>query len=417
MLVLIAAIVLAACPLLPVIYDIVASNPFETHDAIYITYLAGPVLLVFLGMAARVAMRDAVPQARQEKTRLLGVRASWIFLIVISWMLASTLLFGPDKGAGIFKLGEICLMAAVGLAAADLTRASGPGGMTRLWWALCLSITVASVASVGLFVNAQHLYIDRVVPGFIHIRMFGFSLAASIAVMTAFFVHTYGRREKFVFYVAVLTILWAVLFWTASRGGVVALVLSVGIGVVVIPRIRQVFWPWLAAMFVGFVLSLPIPGHGHGGALSMFDHEANVDSLSSGRMTLWSNVVEVAMERPLTGHGYAQFRALMETHNPKLVPNAHTHNIILETLLAIGIPGTLVLAAAAITVWFRWLADVRQTPSTERLAAFLVISVLYAYSFVDAVYYFPQTLLFFAIAAGILGVRRPQAGSVSTKSG
>ena len=401
-LVTLAAIVLAACPVLSVFFEITARDPFSAHGPIYATYYVGAIVFVFFGVAARVAGRGSgLPNSPVTPTRILGLKVSWFFLVVIAWMVTATLLLAPDKATGIFMIGELCLAVAVGIAAADLSRASGPVGMARLWWLLCMSVTITAVAAVIIHVSDPESYGDRGMPVYIHIRVFGFSLTASIAILTAFLAQGYADGRRRFPNLVLLTILWAILFWTASRGGIVALVLAMAFGASFIAPLRRVVLPWTAALCAGMVLSLAIPGQGHSGTVTLLD-----DTLGLGRWAIWTNVLELIAERPMTGYGYAQYQALMEAHNPRLVQYSHTHNIILESLLAVGVLGTLALAYVAITGWVGWLLELRKKPNLERMAAFLVVSVLYAYSLVDAVYFFLQATLFFAVASGILSARQ-----------
>ncbi|MGG7645466.1 O-antigen ligase family protein [Rhodovulum sp. YNF3179] len=405
----VASVILALCPVLALLLDVSSPELSEAHARIYVVYLIALLLVVFLGVAARLSLdRKRLAAIASEPGRLLGVRTNWLFLVIITWMLATTLLIGPEKGRGLFKIGEICLVVAFGLAISDLSKAGGPHAMARLWWVLALGFTIAAVASVAVQLESPERYGSGGSAGFIHIRMFGFSLAAAIAILTGFLAHSRGLRRRYAVCLAGLTVLWCVLFWTASRGGIATTIFATLLCAMFFVQLREVLVPWVAAIVVGFLLSLPIPGYFSTGTLTAIDHEMTVESLGAGRLNIWSNVLTLIGQSPWTGHGYAQFPALMEVHNPDLVRVAHAHNIVLESLLAVGIPGTLILAAAAIVVWFRWIFDVRKDNTVDRLAAFLVITVLYGYSFVDAVYYYPQSLLFFAVAVGILGSRQAQ---------
>jgi len=400
----IAAFLFAAGPVLGFFYDLAFEDLLFAQALNYLTHYIALILIVFLGVAARMSLiAQPRPSARAAPARLLGLRTSWIFLAVIAWMMVTTVMIGPDTGGGIFKIGEICLVVAVGLAVSDLAKAAGRHEMLRLWRVLAIAVALTAVAATALHISMPERFIGNRTPAFIHIRMFGFSLAAVITVFTAFLAGSQDAFRKTVFWLVLLTILWAILFWTASRGGIVSLVVAMGISMAFIPRLRRIALPWSGALGVGFLLSLLLPGEGNSGALTIFQHQLTAESMGAGRLELWAIDLMMIADRPWTGFGYAQHLSLIGLYSDRFLNMAHTHNIVLESLLAIGMPGTVLLAAAAIAVWIKWLLAVRKASDVTTLAAFLVVSALYAYSFMDGVYFYPQSLMLFALAAGVLG--------------
>jgi O-antigen ligase len=67
----------------------------------------------------------------------------------------------------------------------------------------------------------------------------------------------------------------------------------------------------------------------------------------TGRTDIWAQSLSLFEQRPVLGYGYASTRILFPeefvTLNAKALPPPHAHNVIIQSLVAMGIIGTLLL--------------------------------------------------------------------------
>ncbi|WP_333714502.1 O-antigen ligase family protein [Yoonia sp.] len=199
------------------------------------------------------------------------------------------------------------------------------------------------------------------------------------------------------------------LFWSGSRGGLIALAVSFG-AVLALSKTRNTkrLAIALACVAVGGVISvfLYLPSTSYG-ILPRIDaklSQGNVDAMSSGRLTLWKLTMSFIVEQPLLGYG-----ALPHKELPGFT-HGSAHNIILDAWLWFGIPlGTFALGCGAY-LWFRTCAIFRKADDPYLAAFFCVISTLAVYSLLSGPYARTFPVLLFAISAGVLlGSRRRTA--------
>jgi len=342
-----------------------------------------------------------------KQTLDIGRFAPSAFLLagLLIWAIGVTWINAPNKVIGLLKLTELTAFGMVGIAAARLHAAIGDHPFETGFRALAGGLVAALLLAMAGDILFSDTFEGNRVPGFIHIRIIGFSAAIAIALATGMLTAAEGKPEVSSALV-LLCLGWTVLFWSASRGGIVALVLSFALLAVLCVPLRRTWKPWLATLAVGFGLSIFIPGEGNSGAATIFAHQMNVDSLSAGRWELWKQVLGFVADRPWAGHGYAQYYTLAVDAGgdpERVMP--HTHNIVLEGWLAIGAPAALILALVALSAWLQWLRDLASATGELRISSTLLTSMLFAYAFVDGVYFYPKAAFPFAIAAGVLAGR------------
>lgn len=130
----------------------------------------------------------------------------------------------------------------------------------------------------------------------------------------------------------------------------------------------------------------------------------DVDEVTSGRLTLWSDAFEQFRADPWFGIGPDAYR-LSECCGPTTV---HAHNLLLQALMEFGIIGVLLLGVLIARAVGRYgglralLTGVRSTPENTALTAMLV--ALLAYSMIDGAYYSVYTLMNAAVLAGLWAV-------------
>ena len=326
----------------------------------------------------------------------------FMLLVLLLWALCVTLLNAQNLVVGIAKLGELSAFVILGIATASFSRGAGEEVFLKAFRALAAGLIAALILSMAADVGFRDVFENRRVPGFVHIRILGFSATIAIAITTAWLVRAEEQQQRWL-PALLLCLGWTVLFWSASRGGVLAFIATFAILGAFLAPLRRNWGPWLAALVTGFGLSYLVPGLGDTGTQTMFDHDLTVDGLSTGRWTLWEQTLGFVAAQPLIGHGYGQFHTLAVSAGglPETVM-PHSHNVILESALAIGWPATAVLGGLVIWSWIKWACNVRRDTSEAGLASLLVVSTLLIYALVDGVYFYPESALAFALAAGVL---------------
>ena len=371
------------------------------------------VLAVHYALAALLIAQIFIGPRPSPVTTAVKSYKVIVLLLLMEWAALTTLLHSQNTVFGLLKLTELAVFFLVGVAAAHICIRDGAPVFLRGFNALATGLVIALVLAMAADITFAEAFEDRRVPGFVHIRIFGFSATIAIAIATASLATSSDARGSRWFAMLLLTTGWTVLFWSASRGGMVALILAFAFLAVFLAPVRRVWLLWILALGMGFGLSFLFPGAGDSGTQTIFDHELTVNSLSTGRWSLWQQVLSLISVHPLTGHGYAQYHSLMVTAG-RLPENVmpHTHNIVLEAALAIGWPATGVLASLTAWAWAGWLRQVRAQTDELSLASLMTASTLGAYAFVDGVYFYPESAIVFALSAGILSSRSQHQLSV-----
>ncbi|WP_418317319.1 Wzy polymerase domain-containing protein [Piscinibacter sakaiensis] len=174
-------------------------------------------------------------------------------------------------------------------------------------------------------------------------------------------------------------LLVAAVVLTGSRTGALGIVLLAGWGVVdrsLSSSSRRLLWLLPVAYAVGWWLFKWWAAASLGSADAV-DRIASGGDVSSARFAIWSNTVELIRSHPLFGVGFGEFN-LVWTLTP--FPGRptqfydHSHNLVLQWLVELGIPlGMLLLAAAALSIWRCWRADSARPAARAPLLLILLI--------------------------------------------
>jgi O-antigen ligase len=199
------------------------------------------------------------------------------------------------------------------------------------------------------------------------------------------------------------------LFWSGSRGGVVAFAVSISIVLTLSQTknykgILSILLCILAGGVISYFLYLPSASFGIFARISQNLGEESIASMSSGRTELWHTTVSYILERPLTGYGYLPHKNLVG------FSHGSAHNIILDAWLWFGlIIGTLFMLLGML-FWLKAFVFFRKINDQYISALFCVVTTLFAYSLVSGPYARTFPLLLFAISCGtILGLRSSRA--------
>ncbi|NJL93799.1 MAG: O-antigen ligase family protein [Anaerolineae bacterium] len=217
----------------------------------------------------------------------------------------------------------------------------------------------------------------------------------SLPIVLAWALTARRREDRQALGLVVLGLVWVLLF-SLSRGAFLGLVAGVGVGLAgyLLPQLRLKRLPRralgaLAAflIFAGAVVLYVISISGAAGRASG----------DQGRLDLWQGALEMAQQEPFTGAGVYQFGYFMRDLQPITPTTAHlktAHNLYLNTLAELGVPGLLVLGGLGIafgwTLWHRWRLDyrghrVRLIGIMASLTTFAVQSVVDTFTYTSTV--------------------------------
>jgi len=256
----------------------------------------------------------------------------------------------------------IWIVAVSGLAHAGISLSSGMGGGMRL---------------SGLVEQPNELGVRLA---------FGAIACAGISASTS------ARWIRTTSLAAMVFILVAILL-TVSRGTYISTAVAFGWWMRRRPRLVAVGLVAVTAMTV----SVSMLGSSQVGFISR--RLEMDDSSVRGRWQVMKNAVSVALERPLLGVGYGQFRYMHEGVDINIERNRGAHNFYLGSTASVGIPGTALLLffafSAARRLWRRRRrAETSAAPSERQVAwALGIIEMMLVYDAVSMLFRGGRTIL------------------------
>jgi O-antigen ligase len=272
--------------------------------------------------------------------------ARWMLVIWLGFVLFTPAIAG-EKGLAIWSSFCWILHAIFGLSALHfartLNRDNGSIWQMRfaLWFGFgALAVAIYVVGFIYLAgLNSKYDWV-RSLPGFTHIRHFGYISLPAMALAAGALLNA-RARNRWIF-AALFAVNLAFTIWMGSR----APLLAFGGGALLLlalikpARNRRFVIHLVLAAFAGVVLSqlVPSPQTNVFNALARFERQSHGDAeeVSSGRTEIWKQTGEFVLAKPISGYGSQQFR--------ELVPAAvntyrHPHNAILQFLFDWGLIG------------------------------------------------------------------------------
>jgi O-antigen ligase len=253
-------------------------------------------------------------------------------------------------------------------------------------------------------------------PLFPNIRHLGHYLCVGMVCSAWGFLAASSRRRWF--FLPSFFVTTTLLMWSGGRGAAVAAVMGM---VLLLPA-----FPWSSKARHWRVLLLCMPlalllsecfvaGTSAAlGWLSVFHNAAathSLEALSSGRISIWRDVVEHITQRPWLGWGGEAFYRL--DIRPGML---HAHNGPLQLMLEWGLLGSALLGALMASVLFKGgrqygAAHTVVAPQTLGLGLGLGVALagaLLILSLVDGVFYFSTTMALLAAALGVVAASTQQ---------
>ncbi len=252
---------------------------------------------------------------------------------------------------------------------------------------------------------------NNILYGYENPRAVGWVSTISLSLLAAYLSTQSKERKIHPVFLLLAIITSTTLFWSGSRGGLVAFAVSISIlfscsqtknykGIISI----------LFCIVVGGAIShlLYLPGQSYGmfARVTQTLGEVNIAAASTGRTTLWHTIILYIFERPLTGYGYLPHKSL------EGLTHGSAHNIILDFWLGFGLVVGTIVILFGVVLWVRVFEFFRQANDSYISALFCLVTTLLLYSMVSGPYARTFPLLLFAVPFGvILGLRSSKTNS------
>jgi O-antigen ligase len=335
-----------------------------------------------------------VVAARRLRPGLLRPSATEMVLLLFTLFAVASAAWSPTMNVTLVRAGQafviLCLVA-VSL------RWLGPDGLRRaVTWSVVAYVLVFSFLAVTLPAARTEWDMEawegtvRFAWFAVHPITAGTLAAAAVVllVMEALFVpRARWMRVGRVPLVAALPLLFAVVLAAWSRGPLFGMTAACGALV-----LRRTLRPWRVWVPLGFSLALAcvlLVVVSSGFLQSVVQRSVGSDnvvvqfltrgndfrylSTLGGRVLLWQGIVDLFLERPWIGWGYSASRGLL----PRIQEWAsYSHNALAQTLLDVGIVGSLPLWLALFRALFKDLWRARWTGEEGSARAFVFGALL-----------------------------------------
>jgi O-antigen ligase len=357
--------------------------------------------------AIAVALREGLAKQLKRWTWTPVVAAALAILLIVA---AATAVLAPQKQVAITLTAYWIVHGLFAISIAYLTgRVFEAGDLVK-----------AYMAGFAIFAAEFLLFVQQVpdwatfnwTGGFMafpHIRHAGYYLAA-MAALGIGAMAVGERRGAWLWAWASAAAATAIAMWTGSRGGVLAIAGALVVGSLVLPALRSIrSWAGaLSAMAAGLAAAWIAPAAPSSlmGLIHAVRQTTSGD-VTTGRTTIWKNVIAAIEKHPLFGYGEGQMHWVAPFSTM-----AQPHNSILQVALAWGLVGLACVAILAIAFAWRAIPAVRREGGAM-VPVCLAMTAVAILSLYDASLYYALPQSIFMASAGMVasrwGVVRPTA--------
>jgi hypothetical protein len=256
-----------------------------------------------------------------------------------------------------------------------------------------VALSVISMVAPDILTPKEWTYS---VPGFMNIRVVGqmCTLGALVALPMAVLKRSY-------FWLAILFASLTIIFWTGSRGGIVAIffgILAVLIthrGIINKQRLPFVLLTCLAG-FLAAASSLVMPRftssfHLLSRLIKTGELAAEGKDPTSNRLTLWSETLEKAVESPFLGNGL--LRSI-----PEGLSHVNAHNFALDILFGYGLVIGGVFLILITHLWYRSLYLGAKRSDDRDVIHIALIGGIFPFALIEPVLFSPIVRATFAFS-------------------
>ena len=240
-----------------------------------------------------------------------------------------------------------------------------------------------------------------------NIRHTGYLIAAAMGASIGFCFLPSTKPIQRVAVIVLLTVLFAFLFWTGSRGAALGVLSAFVVTGVVAYRkgnhIRFFLIAFIVSFISGAILSEVFAAFPWNGMLHMASRTVQsqtLNDLGSNRIEIWLSTWATIKDYPLFGLGSFGY-VFMPNH----IFGFHPHSFVLQFLIEWGAVGTLLIMTALTVGFFKGLRAhvINQTnklnPITFSIAGILLsLGVL---GLIDGTFFYPQPTLFLTLGLAI----------------
>jgi O-antigen ligase len=160
----------------------------------------------------------------------------------------------------------------------------------------------------------------------------------------------------------------AALYFTGSRGGMVALgTVFVFAAIYLAPR-KKTFAAFLTASLVATFLILAISA----GGTAQARLQAMDDFTLETRLALWGAASALFLEHPVGGAGFGTYRFALQQYLPGVRDQLDAHNLYLQTLAETGVTGFVVFGAMIWLFFYNAFKLIRSPDPYFRILGFAV---------------------------------------------
>ncbi|MGI9455117.1 MAG: O-antigen ligase family protein [Aeoliella sp.] len=290
-------------------------------------------------------------------------RLAWVVAVCFGW--AALSFFWSTEPS--ITLRELIRLSAVALVAFGIARNYTANQAMFIALVVCSASVLTALASelaAGCLTPWIYGYRLR---GGMHANMV--ALHAAIMAIAAVGCLRVSKRTSVL--CLLIAIALAALLLTKSRSGAATFLVGVTMlwSLRLDPRRMAAFWSSLVTVSAVVVLALAIGGsqwqRSFGGAAAMGRND-DVGSLT-GRLPLWNLLTDYIQQRPLQGFGYEAFwtgKRRLDVGDEVVWYPTDAHSIYINTMLELGLIGTLLLSTMAITALVVLTKAYRETACT-----------------------------------------------------
>jgi O-antigen ligase len=291
------------------------------------------------------------------------------FAIAMAGVLLVLVITGPLRAAASRKIRAghlLWFFLAVGFTTLIVTLFASRWPVYKLSWLNDVYGALPSIRSLPLWWTQQGLQPNQTG------GMLALCTAFAVAVAT-----DGGVKARHRWPAAFLTVAgFVAVFMTGSRAALAGL--AVAVLLVLIVRTSRWLWAWGAGfvvVVVGLFTSGQLPR-----LIDFFVHDETLDTKLVARLDIWTSALGGIQDHLFTGIGLGVFNQVMPVRYPYQTvglsyPVSQAHNLLLDTALAIGIPGALGL------VLLMALRGVRQAHLTRVVSLGVLASMVVSLTF------------------------------------
>lgn len=323
-------------------------------------------------------------------------------IVLVSWfplIIYTTLNIKNDHISSFFSIIHLFSTFLIFMSLIDRLSYEKDDFMQNIWFALSFGIILYYVVFIlYIYINySEDFEWKGPYPGFINIRHVSFlGFISFCAGMNIIIDLKYFKLANFKSFYAILSAILGliIIFWTGSRGPVLAVLFFAISFFVFMPEARKSIVTFsLSTVFVAFLTAslLPLPADPMFGALAALGltdiGSETIDEASSGRLEIWIATIKLIAEKPVLGWGLGQYLKFNPLGYGEL---AHPHNSLIQILFASGVLGFIFTFLVFIPIMYsRFDLD----KSLSKRFHISMFTTLLIYSLYDGILYFSFPIL------------------------